>query len=410
MSCIEWILYPGEDRTFRADDKVFVRTKSKKEIGRTGNIVDTVVADNDINKKAETKRADKSSQPSRRITVKIPISGKAKTRPGDQSTDVCDDELYFYTASFRPIRLVPVVDTSINKCAIIVTKATDKYRLLAASQLNTNDHVLEIGCSNGECSLVISKYIKPDEGSLIAFDVSQEMITKAEEKVPSSNSIHFYLVDPFTEPRKALLLATGMKTPCGTNDEKGNSSPEESVTNSKLRPSVVFIDIGGNRDLDSVIRMLAWVKDSFLPRLIIIKSEEMVENIKKADDDSTSTHTFNLSEPEKKRAKLSSISIHIEPSGRIKNGEEWFSTKLTELTSKSSLDENKSLPAPKFSHPKKAPLSLSPDDGKTPICRYYNYHKNGCRSSKCHYNHTYCHWCLQKGHTALHCMNPQNIL
>ena len=40
-----------------------------------------------------------------------------------------------------------------------VTKATDKYRLLAASQLNTNDHVLEIGCSNGECSLVIFKYI-----------------------------------------------------------------------------------------------------------------------------------------------------------------------------------------------------------------------------------------------------------
>ena len=120
MSCIEWILYPGEDRTYRAGDKVFVRTKSKKEIGRTGNIVDTVVADNDINKKAETKRADKLSQPSRRITVKIPISGKAKTRPGDQSTDVCDDELYFYTASFRPIRLVPVVDTSINKCTIIV--------------------------------------------------------------------------------------------------------------------------------------------------------------------------------------------------------------------------------------------------------------------------------------------------
>ena len=94
--------------------------------------------------------------------MKIPITRKAKTRSGDQSTDVCHDESYFYTASsFGPIWLVPVVDTFINKCtAIIVTKkTTDKYCLLAASQLNTHDHVLKIGCSNGECSLVISKHM-----------------------------------------------------------------------------------------------------------------------------------------------------------------------------------------------------------------------------------------------------------
>ena len=398
---MKWIIYPApsKDKIFRPGDKVFIRTKSKREIGRKGYIIDSSGSEG-VNEIETKKSGDK------RLHVKIPITGRAKQTP-EKGTAAIEDEHSFYTASFRPVRLVSIFDTSVNN-TVILTKTTDKYRLLAASQLNQNDHVLEIGCSNGECSLVISKYV--NEGSLIGFDVSQEMIAQAEGKMSTDSinntghdHVHFHTVDPFTQSRKALLLSTVEEKSLGAREEKVEDTNEKKSERNK--PTVVFIDIGGNRDLDSVIRMLAWVKSSFSPRLIIIKSEEMAQRM----EDDNEKNQKSSDEPENKRLKLCSISI--EPDGRIRNGEDWFTFRLNELTSKSSLKENSTYAvnnsAPKFSHPKKAPLSLSPVDEKTPICRYYNYHKNGCHQSNCPYDHNHCHWCLQRGHIASNCQNPQ---
>lgn len=82
-----------------------------------------------------------------------------------------------------------------------------------------------------------------------------------------------------------------------------------------------------------------------------------------------------------------------------------------------------------FKHPLKAPLVLSPRDGKTPICRYHNYHREGCKwyihnhgntkcnanknknnsnntngsAPSCPFDHDHCHACLQLGHVAKDC-------
>lgn len=69
-----------------------------------------------------------------------------------------------------------------------------------------------------------------------------------------------------------------------------------------------------------------------------------------------------------------------------------------------------------YSHPKKVPLVLSPKDS-TPICRYHNYHPDGCKKFhkrkdvktakedkvQCQYDHEHCHYCQQVGHVALDC-------
>ena len=168
-------------------------------------------------------------------------------------------------------------------------------------------------------------------------------------------------------------------------------------------PTVVFIDIGGNRDLKSVLQMLEWVKSVLSPRLIIVKSEELVDSIEGYHKKS---QRLSLSLPSLPENQIETYFTEIQPCGRIKNGDEWFNYQLStrsEQLNESATHSTSSMR--KFPHPKKAPLSFSPGDGKTPICRYHNYHRKGCRQLNCPYDHVYCHWCLQKGHQALTCRN-----
>lgn len=384
MPKTKWIIYPPIQPLLASGDDVFIKTKSKKETGRKGQVTELVGEE--------------------RVMVKIPINGKATICSTNAEADESSqDNTSFYTASFRPNRLVPIInvcdmeskDSSSTRCCctIVVTRTTDKYRLLAASQLRPTDHVLEIGCSNGECSLVIAKYVT--DGSLVGIDVSNEMVQLAKSKIPEvkgCTNVDFYVVDPFGDPRRALMLATG-------SDNLGDSLKKTPAT----KPDVVFIDIGGNRDLTSVVKMLAWVRRSFSPRLCIIKSEEMVDQIKA--DSSIECKSQDSCEPDKKRLKSTSMTLEIESNGTFKNGQEWFEATLHDIkTNPSRFSTTK----PRFLHPQKAPLSLSPIDNSTPICRYHNWHKNGCLHTDCPFDHNYCHWCLKLGHTALSCTNAES--
>lgn len=385
MPKTKWILYPPlQPLPLVIYEEVFIKTKSKKETGRKGQVTELIGEE--------------------RVMVKIPINGKAticsrNAKAGGSS----QDNTSFYTASYRPNRLVPIINVcdmeskdssasaSTRFCTIVITRTTDKYRLLAASQLRPTDHVLEIGCSNGECSLVIAKYVS--DGSLVGIDVSNEMVQQAKSKIPEvkgCTNVDFHVVDPFGDPRRALMLATG-------SDNIGDSLKKTSTT----KPDVVFIDIGGNRDLTSVVKMLSWVRRSFSPRLCIIKSEEIVDQIK-ADSALKSLDSY---EPAKKRLKSTSMTLEIESDGTLSNGQEWFEATLHDIETNLS---RVSTARPRFLHPQKAPLSLSPIDNKTPICRYHNWHKNGCLQTDCPLDHDHCHWCLKLGHTALSCTNAES--
>jgi Methylase involved in ubiquinone/menaquinone biosynthesis len=420
---MKWILFPPPvTQTYQPGDHVFIRTKSRKEIGRKGVVISRPSSsslDKDAQEEEELRRVW-VRMPSFRIDHLSNTTGQSTANEHEKNSIV--DQ--FFTTSFRPNRLVKIITDSImfeSACGgdhqdddvvdtiVAITETTDQYRLLATSQIQSTDHVLEIGCSNGECSLVIAKYLS--KGSLVAFDTSQEMIAQAKDKISSLQenvvkNTRFHVVDPFTEPRRALLLAGG-----GGHDGVINKPNSEKIT-------VVLIDIGGNRDLESVLKMLAWVNESFSPRLCIVKSKHMVQEIR--TDSSCCTNVGEESSKDDderptvkscKRLKMKRPIISIQSfSGVIANGKEWFHTIYHEKLiagSTNKMDEKKTLLAPRFSHPKRAPLSLSPKDGKTPICRYYNYHKNGCIKSDCTNDHVHCHWCLKPGHIALHCTNKQ---
>ena len=237
-------------------------------------------------------------------------------------------------------RLLPVFST---ECQVwIVTAETTSYRNLASSQLaKDNDTVLEIGCSTGEASAIMVKYCK----SWVGLDTSDDMIKLCKSRVSNVDAKAFK-VDALEDPVRAMqLVLDGLEGP----------------------PRKVFIDIGGNRSCEGVLRMVAWVLEYFSPMMLVIKSRELV----------------NLIQEE---------CPNVGGNGLIANGATWIRKKLHQLS--------RTIP----SHPLQAPMRSVHRD--TPICRYHNYHKDGCiryTSGRCNLDHDHCHLCLQSGHVARLC-------
>ena len=139
-------------------------------------------------------------------------------------------------------------------------------------------------------------------------------------------------------------------------------------------PSIVYLDIGGNREEAGVIEMMSWVLSRSFSnlRMIVIKSREVIHTLK----------------------NNSTTAIDAE-SGIVQNGSAWFQEKLMETRRRK---ESRHL------HPLQAPLVYSPCDTKQPICRYHNYDPKGCKkASNCPLDHDHCHLCLRKGHRAIDC-------
>jgi SAM-dependent methyltransferase len=236
-------------------------------------------------------------------------------------------------------RLLPLFQNA-NQ-SIIVTPETNFFRQMAISQISQDDRVLEIGCSTGETS----KLFIPICQSWVGVDTSEKMIAQCKQMIQENNfestNTHLEQVDALIDPAKALSVVTHFG-----------------------EPSVIFIDIGGNRECINVLRMLSWARERFPNnlRLVVVKSRELTQSMQSLANSET---------------------------GILDNGNEWF----TSTKHKPKL----------VKHPLKAPMMFSPIDPTTPICRYHNYHKNGCHRAICPLDHVHCHACQQPGHIAKEC-------
>jgi precorrin-6B methylase 2 len=250
-------------------------------------------------------------------------------------------------------RLVPVFPSD-SSTIIVLTPETVTYRQMACAQLLETDCVLEIGCSTGECASALLRYGQ----SWVGFDTSSDMISRCTAHLRASGvgtgkSWHAVKMDALSDPKRALETAKKFSSPAG--------------------PTVVFIDIGGNREQKVVLRMMSWTLQS-LPRLrlMIVKSREL---------------TKDLSTSKSAECRVDAYT------GVVENGSTWFIEKTKE-------EPRHILPK----HPLQAPMVYSPTDSTKPICRYFNFHKDGCaKGSECLYDHEHCHLCLSSGHKALFC-------
>ena len=396
-----WHSYPPKlGYTPRLGDEVFIRPRTAKELGLTGRLSEFVRNQHDDDdgnnpsSNTNTTKKRKREEPTRAVVSIQPASDE----------DGCTSARR--TVTSRPSRLVKVYAAPSSPSSssssssrdysgasekpqpqpqhIVVTSDTVNYRILAASQVKSEDFVVEIGCSTGECTAVLARYAS----SVVAFDTGESMIAAAKERVSSvlvenkrreNDVVSYHKIDALQDPRGALKAI------------------ESSTSGKSAFPDAVYIDIGGNRAINGVVRMMDWVIKAFRshpPRLIVVKSQELVRELQTASR--SNTILLNIDDKE----------------GSIHYGQDWFS-----LLAESLVDDDKGTRSqeiggrsndasgpPKFSHPLKAPLALSPHDDATPICRFHNYHTEGCKKGDmCDFDHSYCHYCLKKGHTAREC-------
>lgn len=183
------------------------------------------------------------------------------------------------------------------------------------------------------------------------------------------------MVDTTTKAVKQLLGDSPTQCCCHQINALQDPQRARDLANQLGPISLVLIDIGGNRELNGVLGMMQWVLthlagDSLSPlplRMVIIKSEQLVRALRPRAD----------------------------PSGRIPHGTDWFHQWVRTR-------EAAAIP----SHPLQAPLRMSPLDANKSICRYHNYHANGCLKNKtndCPHDHEHCHWCSEPGHVARAC-------
>lgn len=376
-----WRIYPTKNG-LQPNDHVYVRPKSVKEVGAVGRVVDTAPFD-----LADVKRQCTNDR--------TPSNPNQTQTPDDRITL----QINGVTKQFRPSRLVPIYDIATdNMTTIVVTPDTANYRQLAVAHVRHQDKVLEIGCSTGMCtSLILRRMLllsgeknnakhtaaqseEEEEaagtrnsfqyGHIAAFDTGLDMIQQTQKalqtefdnlsahlpqqnKLSSMSSIH--KIDALSDPKGAFSLCT---------------------QNNKY-PDIVLIDIGGNRELEGVTRMIHWVQCTFickLPRVIIVKSKELARQFSPERDD-----------------------------GCIHDAQSW----LMDYLQMNNLSNEISNKPPAYAHPLQAPLAMSPKDDAIPICRFHNYHKDGCKRFKngneCELDHEYCHWCRIKGHIASDC-------
>lgn len=153
-----------------------------------------------------------------------------------------DNSLYHV----RPERMVPLYD---KKRRVLVCESTSTYRVVAKC-VEVDDNVLEIGSDFGYTTNLISKYCK---GKIIGIDKSEEHVKEAKKRYPH---LQFEALDVFKDPEKMKKIADGCNK--------------------------VFIDINGNRPLDAVLECTELVKKWLKPQMIVVKSIEMTQLLKKS--------------------------------------------------------------------------------------------------------------------------------
>jgi precorrin-6B methylase 2 len=125
-----------------------------------------------------------------------------------------------------------------------VVSSVERYRRLARELPSRHDAVLEIGCSTGATTRLLAR----TAGRVLAVDVSAELAERVRVALAPIESVSVTQLDA----RNTADLAARM--------------PE---------PDLIFIDIGGNAQLDNVALQVRQCLRTFSPRQLVVRSAEL---------------------------------------------------------------------------------------------------------------------------------------
>jgi len=364
--------------------------------------------------------------------------------PKEQRKRLCPD------LSPRRNMATPKLSTSHDSgscCSVVLVEETLPFRQLVRFQLHNqkpmNDRVLEIGCSTGELSKLIWKNHTEDaitisgttiqptltqEGpSWIGMDHSQEMIDACSKQLQQHKATVAAALrdkDETGNNHHGTIKSCYQAKVVRVNTlEEPKRAFREAINEKRMGPTVVLIDIGGNRECGPVVQTIAWVLEVFGKDLamVVVKSRALVRQLlSDCCQREQLPPSHNVTQTTIKNSDNNTPGLDAS-SGLFREGTKWFRATQQRLQYASQQKFRQ-----RFKHPLKAPKVLSPVDGCTPICRYHNYHPDGCKLYQtasgnandkpnqqngcmaCPFDHDHCHACLERGHVAKDCPKAQS--
>ncbi|CAE7722672.1 cbiT [Symbiodinium pilosum] len=223
-----------------------------------------------------------------------------------------------------------------------VVASTDSFRKLAKCRPHDGDRILEIGCCFGQCTVILAERA----AEVLALDTSKECVQLTSQRLHEDQ-----LGDRARSERLDVLAHPELLRILGSCDPPF---------------TVVFADIGGNRELNHVVELLELLSQT-MPMLsyVAVKSEALAETLGRAPlEGSRLTWWQELAQQvcRKKQAKR--------PMQRILQ----------------------------------RPVRRTPDG--TEICRFANYAECS-KGEDCRYDHAHCHCCGAVGHYARDCLRVE---
>uniref|UniRef100_A0A7S4S4B7 Uncharacterized protein n=1 Tax=Ditylum brightwellii TaxID=49249 RepID=A0A7S4S4B7_9STRA len=200
------------------------------------------------------------------------------------------------TYHVRRCNLIPVLEPSITQDKIVlVVPETPQYRRLSAVHTCINESFLEIGCDFGPCVNRVRTVLE-DVGFVAKLD---EDLSLPEEEEEGDEKKEEKCVRCLGIDKSVTSLDIACKRYPNTSFSledaltKAGTSKLRSLCKRKLidgYPSVVAVDINGNRELEHVLKCLECLmqpgddvvvgEDWHLPRLIIVKSRFLYQYLK----------------------------------------------------------------------------------------------------------------------------------
>ena len=245
---------------------------------------------------------------------------------------------------------------------VLLAHSTDTFRRLARDAPRTGEVCVDVGSAHGDATKRMAKAV--GEENVMGLDVSSEFVRLSGEKYPG---ITFERLDVLEDTTFfADVLA-------------------------KKSPDCVFIDIGGVRAAEALVRALPVVAASS-PRLVAVKCEALAERAKKCFSGAAPVAPLP-------RTFWPSVCVSEVKAARAR------SSHKSQSTSGNASPANAAFARYPLRYPKKF-FASSGDAAEVEICRFHNYAEAGClrlKQGTCALNHTACHWCGTQGHKASEC-------
>jgi hypothetical protein len=254
----------------------------------------------------------------------------------------------------------------------VVVPTTDLYRKFA-SQIPSTAVAVEIGCCNGFCTQRLLERVSSPE-QVLGMDIGPKFIRECQEKFPYVQFERINVLMEWTRAQQLIETKLRQSFPDATRSDSQNSLH-------------IYVDIGGNREVESLLALLQALQDRLHPASLIVKSKALVAFGEKHGLDSENAW---------KNLQLLAQSALIQR--------------------RQNTDDLKTQTKKKY-HPLKLPQRYNAQG--IAICRYHNYDVDkGCllfndtnnHGKKCPLDHEHCHSCLETGHVAWQCPTQQEPL